>query len=314
MKHKTEVQASLRDPLLQDFPLRDLPLRNLPLRNLQRWMRWVLTDPRGVADAIGEPTPAEVKYRNRYISPQPDCLDLIALDPPLSPIERLDIYAEGYFARIAESLGTDFSAIKRVVGEDTFLKIVADYLKAYPSRMTNIGEIGSQLAHFLRDHELGQENEYLSELAVLEWAVIESFYANDLPLLSVSHLNKIPENTWPHARFKLDSSVRLLKTHWPVDRLWTSRAQDNFSEVFDSFAPEESSLLVFRNGRDSQHAGNVLVHRISPQESAALGWIKERASLGQICEQLGQIELIGEWFGQWMSHGILREIDFEEET
>ena len=78
------------------------PTRQPSLAELQKWLRWIVTDPRGVAPALAEPRP-HGKGR-RYQEPAIQGLSWIEEQPPLTVTARLDIYAEAYFARIVEVL------------------------------------------------------------------------------------------------------------------------------------------------------------------------------------------------------------------
>jgi hypothetical protein len=125
------------------------------LENLQKWLQWIITDPRGVSDALENPNPKveeleplRFKSENnkfcmqRYQRPIVDCLSLIGFTPAFNREERLMIYAEAYFARISDSLAEDFSSVKRLVGEEGFLQLVSDYLKENPSRFESLAEVG----------------------------------------------------------------------------------------------------------------------------------------------------------------------------
>src|SRR4051812_7986124 len=89
------------------------------LAELQAWMRWVITDPRGAERALAgaEPGPGFEVYPGRYQAPRPDCRQAVLCG------RGLDVYAEAYFARLAESLGQDFPAVKRVLGDEAFAQL-----------------------------------------------------------------------------------------------------------------------------------------------------------------------------------------------
>ena len=76
------------------------------LAHLQSWLRWVITHPNGVRPALQNANGQE---------PQPRALEAIVEAPPLDRLSRLDIYAEGYFARLVEVLTSDFETLHRVL-------------------------------------------------------------------------------------------------------------------------------------------------------------------------------------------------------
>lgn len=82
------------------------PKETAELAELQRWLRWIITEPRGVAETLNEPGEME---------PKPSCLLEVVDAPPLPRQDRLDIYAEAYFARLVDSLAKDYEAIHAVL-------------------------------------------------------------------------------------------------------------------------------------------------------------------------------------------------------
>jgi hypothetical protein len=273
------------------------------LAELQKWMRWVITDPRGVDAALSDPPALDIPSRERYLAPVLNGLPWITDEKPLSPSQRLDIYAEGYFARIAEVLEQDFSAVHRQVGEAAFLKIVADYLKTHPSRSPNIGDVGSRLPEFLRVHELTRELLWISELALMEWEITQSFYADDVPRLDAGTLGSVGAEAWPQARFELDPSVRLLRLHSNTDEIWR--------DAEASWTEGARFVLVYREG------DSVDITQLDPGSFRVLQWMQEQLSLEQICERLGEsgeeLPPLMTWFQQWISSGLIRAIRFGED-
>lgn len=213
------------------------------LHDLQHWLQWVITDPRGVREALLNPHPDVEEHRDRYTSPTESQLSWIE-DKKASVIQRLDVYAEGYFLRLLECLAKDFPKTKLAIGDDIFSKIVAQYLKAFPSNFTSIDEVGSQLAHFI-----SQQDElpyaWVPDLALLEWNQIEAFYAHETKVTPDWH-TKIGSRNTDSLRFQIHPSVRLLKSKWSLPNVLEALEakgplthQANFSEP--------SFLIVYRH-------------------------------------------------------------------
>ena len=278
-----------------------LPAAPPSLRELQLWMRSVITNKdakscqRLGVDALSWILPSEVKTRNL----------------------RLGIYEDGYFARIVESMEQDFPALRRNLGEGPFLMLIGRYLKSHPSRFTNIGEVGSQLPAFLISELATDFPRHCAELARLEWAIIEAFYATHAERLDPKSLSDIPPSAWSLARFAFDPSVRLMRTEWPVYQLWLDRHDELASDLgkFD-LVPESQQLVIVRNRE------GVEVRLLTEAQSQILRWLKdEKASLGEVCEKLieaapeGEAESsppLMEWFGQWVQMGIFEKIVIQD--
>ena len=86
-------------------------------------------------------------------------------------LDRLNIYQNGYFQRIIQSMSQDFPVICALIGEDAFSSMVCDYLAVYPSHYASLRYVGKQLSDFLK-----VQDEALAgfvDLAILEYSLCE---------------------------------------------------------------------------------------------------------------------------------------------
>src|SRR5258708_1482829 len=172
------------------------------LAELQRWMRWVITEPRGIREALTSPWTLDPSLANRYKEPERQ-LEVIEEAARLSTHDRLDVYANAYFYRLLETLGADYTAVHRVVGEEKFHDLVAHYLMRYPSHSPNIGDLGQAFPGFIKGYPLSEQFPFLYELASLERAAMECLFTHHLPALDISSSHTKSEEAWATARFFL---------------------------------------------------------------------------------------------------------------
>ncbi len=283
---------------------------NPTLLELQQWMKWVITDPRGVTTALTEVPNLNLPFLIRYLAPERNCLGFIMDTPPILKCERLDIYAEAYFTRLLESFTADFEIIFKVVGEDVFSKLTADYLKAFPSTVPNISEVGSHMEVFLLGHEYSEDLPFLPELGRLEWAVIQTFYADEVPNLDGDSIKNIPESSWQNAEFVIDPAVQLFEGKWPVDQLWNAIDDTELLKRIAAIASRPTYSLV------SRRFGVVHVEEVNGVKFYLLSLMKQGFCLGDICEKLAGLTLdpppLLEWFREWIECGIIRKIHTKE--
>src|SRR5690349_10960396 len=97
------------------------------LVDIQRWMRWIITEPRGIREALSSSWTLDPALAKRYQEPVRQ-LEVIDEAPPLSPHDRLGVYANAYFYRLLESLAADYKTVHRVLGEEKFHELIAHYL------------------------------------------------------------------------------------------------------------------------------------------------------------------------------------------
>jgi hypothetical protein len=271
-------------------------------------MRWVVTEPRGIHEALSSPWTLDPALANRYKEPTRQ-LDVIEEAAPLSTYDRLDVYANAYFYRLLESLAADYKTVHRVLGEEKFHDLVAHYLMRYPSHSPNIGDLGEAFPEFIKGYPLSEQFPFLHELATLERAIMECLFTHHLPALDVSSFQTKSEEEWAAARFVLDPAVRLMSVQWPVDTLWKSREQPEPLELPGAPDPAPRHLLLYR---DDNWVG---VSAVDVRPWTALHMLRSGMPLGAVCEALskqssGHSETIPamEWFSSWVATGLVRNI------
>ncbi len=292
--------------------------KNVPpsLLELQLWMKWIVTDPRGVTEALLDPFPAKRINLERYTSPPKTVLPWIVEIPPIDKTARLDIYAEAYFARVLESMKSDFQITARILNETSFQKLASDYLKQYPSKTANIGEVGRYFSKFVAGYEDLKNAAFLESLIEMEWLMIESFYADDSDFLEPLKLALLSDEDWENAEFKLAPYVRLIESDWPLDQFWILQDETISKEDIDCKklnSKKQSFLLSRRNG-------SVTLEKLSPPEYMILQKLHSGASLIEVLNE-SQNDFseddagskIMTWFNEWVSRGIICDLKLKTE-
>jgi hypothetical protein len=280
----------------------------IPLRDLQTWMRWAITDPRGVSDALADPNPEVVEYSKRYQSPAVSAYAFIATSGDLSVESRLSVYAEAYFSRLLEALEADFKRLRFAMTELDFQLLISEYLKAHPSTTFNISEVGRHLPEFVKAKH---PDSCLPEIAVLEIKAIETFYSADAPPLNLDVLNSLSDEGWANLKLETDPSVQLLTSFWPLEEFWNLEEEKDQS-AFEKGKTERCFLLWRKHF-------HVEFKEITRLELEALGLIKNGSSLSATLDAIGErfidlaepealSEQVMSFFSRWISDGIISKL------
>ena len=200
------------------------------LLELQRWMKWVIIHPKGAEAALILAPPlgsllrftvdaqSALDMKNRLAVPGLNASWVISETPSLRRAERLRVYAEGYFHRIAQALEEDFPRVKATVGEEIFNTLIVDYLKMYPSRSVLLDEVGAKLPDLISVHLLGERFPFLADLARLEWMMIEVFHTENPPPFELSTFGALLEKGVSDLGFKMTPSFRLFKSSYDLSQ------------------------------------------------------------------------------------------------
>ncbi len=237
------------------------------LNELQRLLYRLITAPDGVADGLkAEPTPL------------PGGLEaVIHGDERLSAVERLNIYANGYFYRLLDVLKEDYPATWTVLGADNFHNLVTGYLIECPPTQPSLFYAGEFLADVLAGHPLRQRWPFIVELARLERTIIEVFHAPDTEPLDTATLRAVSPADWPTVTLRTSTALEILDCEWGVSEVLRA-IEENREWSPPQHAPV--SILVWRQ--------NFQVHRreLDAGERDALRMSRDGASFARICEAI----------------------------
>src|SRR5580704_19185826 len=116
------------------------------LDQIQRWLQAVIMHPDGVEAGIESPE------ARSEIDVTPDRIEQV-VDPSKrrTSVERIEVYANAYYARLLECLRDEFPALLHAVGEEVFDGLAFGYLQSYPSRSYTLSELSRQFAQYLEE-------------------------------------------------------------------------------------------------------------------------------------------------------------------
>ena len=209
------------------------------LRETQVWMVGAITG----ADADAPGTDLE-----RFITP----------GPRMTATDRFEIYRSGYRARLVECLIDDYPVLAVMLGEEPFEALCHAYIERHPSASPNLNGFGRHMASFCLEVRLDGDRGlpetfaalrlFASELATLEWALVEVLHAECAPPLQVAALQALPPDAWARARFIRSEALRLFRFEYPVNAVFIANRIEEIVPEVPARAP--NALAVYR--RDMQ--------------------------------------------------------------
>jgi hypothetical protein len=170
-----------------------------------------------------------------------DAEQVVTAGPRLSARERLEIYRSGYRARLVECLLDDYPVLAETLGEERFEALCHAYVDRHPSSSPSLNAFGRKMPAFCRE----REGVFASELAALEWALVEVLHAATPPSLDLATLQAIPIEDWAGVRLIKGETVRLLSFEHPVNAYYQGR---RIGEKPDVPAPSPTATAVYRQG------------------------------------------------------------------
>jgi hypothetical protein len=279
------------------------------LRDLQVWMVGAITGAEADADA---------KTVERYVT----------AGPRLGAAERFDIYRSGYHARLVECLLDDYPVLAAILDQkDRLERNEADagqfealcraYVDRHPSASPNLNGFGRHMASFCREVDLAgfpgfaKVGKFASDLAALEWALVEVLHAETAPPLDIQALQAMPPEAWAAARFIRSDALRLLRFEYPVNAVFIANRIDEV--VPEVPAPSPNAVAVYR--KDMQ----LWRMDLTPAMLGVLEPLVQGKSLGEALEtveaectdpdvlaQTGANLMV--WFREWVDAGFFTRV------
>ena len=168
------------------------------------------------------------------------------------PEKALRIYRDAYEARHRETLGENFPATWKVLGDETFFRLATTYIAANPSQSYNLNDYGALFPQFLQETEAALHWPFLVDLARFEYFFQEVFH---LPWLDeeILDLNAFVSEG-RDAALSFQPACRVLPLAWDIYPLWQQR-HDSASDAPDPEARQDFAYLLYkREGRLSVKA------------------------------------------------------------
>jgi hypothetical protein len=221
---------------------------------------------------------------------------LITPSATMAPVERLELYHRQYWYRLLDSIAEDFPALRRLLGDIPFWRLMEAYLEAAPPRSFTLRHLGAGLADFIAQQaETIPDAVQAEDLARLEYALCASFEAGESAPVEPSDLGQLEIALQPH--------VLLLALQTPADTLW--RASEGGRRPRAPRSPGASPsrfLAVYRH--------NLVLHveRLPRAAFSILSAIRDLHSLDLAMERVSNeprllrpkdAGRIGQWFGTW---------------
>lgn len=154
---------------------------------------------------------------------------LLADDAPAS--WGISVYRGNFFGNWSGALAMAYPIVRKIVGAEFFDAMARHFARAYRSRSGDLHDYGAELPDFLESYAHTADLPYLPDVARMEWFAHRAYYAPEAPPFDPLVLAGLPAERLETLRLKLAPSCTLLRSRWPLARLWEIH-QDDFAGEF----------------------------------------------------------------------------------
>lgn len=224
----------------------------------------------------------------------PDVERYVTPSAKQAPRDRLHVYRHAYVARLIECLEDDYPAVFHALGRERAEELCREYIEAHPSRSFSLNVFGQSMPAFLRT----KGEAFASELAALEWSVVEAIHAAESVKMAPDALAKIDPSDWGKVSLVASASLRLHQFEYPVNAYYQAFHDDKLEPNAPLPGPSSERVAVYRLDM------KIWRMALSPGQLALLGPLVRGVSLEEAFESdVGDEADVGAWFQQWTAEG-----------
>lgn len=142
------------------------------------------------------------------------------VDDGVAASGRLALYRHHVFASLTAALEATYPVVCRLVDRRFFGWVADRYIRAHPPAGPCLFEYGGEFPAFLADFQACAHLPWLADVARLEWAMNVALHAPDSAPVDPEAWRALGPGALARLTLRLDPSVTLLESAWPVDAIW----------------------------------------------------------------------------------------------
>jgi hypothetical protein len=164
------------------------------------------------------------------------------VDDGLPRASRVQVYRNNGRAMYDSALARTYPVLKAHVGEARFAALAAEYRESYPSRSGDLHWVGAAFPAWLEPRVAGTVDEWLADLARLEWSCEESLVSELRPAASADALARVRPEDMADLTLALQPALRLVESRCAAWSVWraaqASAGDDTTMPSSDSDVPQ----------------------------------------------------------------------------
>lgn len=218
----------------------------------------------------------------------------------LTSVERLEIYAHMYYARLIEVMEAEYPTVRQILGPHAFAAACRRFVTKYPSRTRTLGTLSARYPDFLaRTLPRSNRNGLAVDVARIERAMEDVFDAARAEPMTAAGFAALDAGDWDRVTLRVTPALRFLKLRFPANDYMNAARRGEHPRVP---RPRATFAIVFRRGfqvmrRDQEPEQFKLLQALAAGRPLA---VAVRASIGKKKVSADRVtQRLGKWFEEW---------------
>lgn len=170
-------------------------------------------------------------------------------DDRFSAAARLQVYRNNTQLILHDVVAGSFPVTALLLGAGFMQEAVREFIAVFPPESGDMNDFGSYFPDFLERIPSLRAYAYVPDVARLEWAAHEAYLSPRHDSLTAEHLAAVADPL--NLKLHLQPHLRLLRSGWPVDVLWSRITDEGGGLTGLEIKPEETFVAVYRTGEKS---------------------------------------------------------------
>ena len=193
---------------------------------------------------------------------------------------RIDVYRNTVQGSLVEVVSAAFPVVRRIVGAAFFIDLARRFVIQAPPRLPQLSAYGAEFPAFIAANHGRHGLDYLADIARLEWARGESYFAADAAPLEPATIAAVPADALDDLVLKLHPATRLIRAATPIYHIWQVN-QPSVTDVPVVDMNVAENVLVTRSGF------RVSLRKVSAGDAAFIAAFAAGATLANALEHAG---------------------------
>ena len=221
-------------------------------------------------------------------------------------LEISAVYRNGFIKTCVKVLKSNYPVVMSLVGEDYFFNLARLFVQKYPPRQGSLTGYGLEFPQEIEDCINQHHLPYLADIAYLDRAWVECYFATDGPSLSGDDINKLEGDAVSLTELPLSLApwAQLVKTQFDVADLWTTLKHQGQLNSNVNVAPDNQTILVWRK------EGAINLRQLTTGEQNFLAAVCRRETLGTSAQEALEADPefdLTHYFAAFLQQGILQK-------
>ncbi|MBM3564199.1 MAG: DUF2063 domain-containing protein [Alphaproteobacteria bacterium] len=161
----------------------------------------------------------------------------------LQPERRFAVYRNNVCVGLVDALAERFPVCRQLVGDEFFRAMARCYVRDLLPRTPMLFDYGNDFADFVSSFEPAREVPYLADVAQLEYAVGQSYHAENAAPLSMDALRALPFDRLAGATAELHPSTHVVASQYPIVSIWRRHMSDDDAAQLELDHGEEALVV-----------------------------------------------------------------------